>query len=83
MDSAQALLVNQKKVATRELMKRKEAAVGWLSCLGDNALAAVICEEALQELTKGLYEERARALSSLQSAIAAYAEQHNAILGRE
>lgn len=80
METAQSLLVNQKKVMVRDLTKRQEQAIGWLSCLGDNALAAVVCETALQELTLGLQNERARALDSLQCAITAYTEQHNAIL---
>jgi hypothetical protein len=80
MESAQSLLGNQKKVLLRDLTKRQEEAVGWLSCLGDNALAAVVCESSLQELTMCLQTERGRALESLQAAVTAYTEQHNAIL---
>ena len=80
MESAQTLLVSQKKSLIRDLAKRQEQAVGWLCCLGDNALAAVVCEEGMQSLTSGLQEERARALDSLQAAIGAYTQQHNAIL---
>lgn len=64
----------------RDVAKKQEHAIGWLSCLGDNALAAVVCETAMKDLTIGLQKEKERALMSLHAAIEAYTEQHNAIL---
>jgi hypothetical protein len=80
VDTAQALILGQKKMILRDVAKKQEHAIGWLSCLGDNALAAVVCEAAMKDLTLGLQKEKERALTSLHAAIEAYTEQHNAIL---
>ena len=44
MEAAQTLVVSQKKSAIRDLAQRQEQAIGWLCCIGDNSLAAAICE---------------------------------------
>lgn len=64
----------------REVAKRREAAFDWLTCIADNSMVAAGAEVMLQDLYAVLDKERARAVSSLHSAMSSYVEQHNVIL---
>lgn len=62
------------------LCRKIEESHDWLSSLADNAITAGLSEETLKGLYASLDNEKAKGIESVQTALAAYKEQHNAIL---
>jgi hypothetical protein len=80
IEQGQAKVTAQTSLSMREVARRQEESHDWLCCVSDNALTAMCAEAAMEVLQGDLRSERARALDSLHSAVAAYTSQHNAIL---